>query len=208
MSVASVPPLRLADDDSDEEVDAERLSRTAEMRAMARVPDGSETTLVELKAVDRAYPLFGTMDLAGGGPLETALERRDGRFGAVADQAVLDRLGLAAGDEVRIGGISLTIRDAIAREPDRAGSGTFTLGPRLMIGMAALEESGLIQPGSMIYWHYRLDLPAETDLEQWRSDVVAAFPEAPWRIRAFDNAAPQLAEFVERLALFLRRSDW
>ena len=35
------------------------------MRAMARRPDGAEQALVELKGVDAAYPLVGSVALAG-----------------------------------------------------------------------------------------------------------------------------------------------
>ena len=37
-----------------------RLSHITRMRAMAARPDGEESVLVELKGVDRAWPLFGT----------------------------------------------------------------------------------------------------------------------------------------------------
>src|SRR3954462_2199402 len=42
--------------------DSGRVSAAANMRAMARAADG-QTALVEIKAVDSAYPLFGTVAL-------------------------------------------------------------------------------------------------------------------------------------------------
>ena len=47
---------------------------------------GSERQLVELKAVDDAYPLFGQVQLSPAGPLDAALAQRDGHWGAVADR--------------------------------------------------------------------------------------------------------------------------
>ncbi len=38
------------------------VSKTSTLRAMGRLPDGSDQTLIELKAVDDAYPLFGIVD--------------------------------------------------------------------------------------------------------------------------------------------------
>ncbi|NRD88726.1 ABC transporter permease, partial [Sphingopyxis sp. BSNA05] len=42
------------------------LSETLRMQAMARLPDGSDTQLVELKGVDDAYPLYGNFTLENG----------------------------------------------------------------------------------------------------------------------------------------------
>ena len=57
------------------------------MRTMARRPDGRDQALGELKGVDAAYPLVGTVEVEGGKPLQEAL-----RDGAVVDPALLERL--------------------------------------------------------------------------------------------------------------------
>src|SRR3954452_3975436 len=57
------------------------LSVAATMRAMARTDDG-RTALVEMKAVDAAYPLFGTVALSPAQSVSEALASRDGAFGA------------------------------------------------------------------------------------------------------------------------------
>ena len=41
--------------------------------------------LAELKAVDAAWPLYGTAELSPGMPLAEALSEKDGVFGAVAE---------------------------------------------------------------------------------------------------------------------------
>ena len=73
------------------------VSEVLEMRAMARTLDGAARTLVELKAVDGAYPLVGAVTLAPATGLDIALAERDGTFGAVAEQSLADRLGLTVG---------------------------------------------------------------------------------------------------------------
>src|SRR5436309_11267375 len=79
-----------------------RVSVAATMRAMARTADG-QTALVEIKAVDSAYPLFGTVVLEPAGDLSAALAQRDEMFGAAVDPALLARLGIARGARVTIG---------------------------------------------------------------------------------------------------------
>jgi hypothetical protein len=70
-----------------------KVSSAATLRAMARTP-GGKATLVELKAVDGAYPLFGEVRLDPLGPLAEALAQRDGVFGATADPTLLARLDI------------------------------------------------------------------------------------------------------------------
>ena len=179
------------------------VSTAAEMRAMAVSPEDGRSTLVELKGVDDSYPLYGNLSLVGGGDPEAVLRPRDGVAGAVVEEIVLDRLDLSVGDRVRVGEAEFELRGVIAREPDRAGSGGFSLGPRLMIPLDALPATGLLQPGSLVTWNYRVALPAGTNVGAWRAEVEAAFPRAGWRIRDYTNAAPQLERFIGRLALFL-----
>src|SRR6266852_6850034 len=86
-----------------------RVSLAATMRAMARAQDGS-AALVEVKAVDASYPLYGTLALDPPQSLADVLAHRDGAFGAVADPALLARLDLPHGARVTIGSATLQIR--------------------------------------------------------------------------------------------------
>lgn len=183
-----------------------RISETVEMRAMARPTTGGDLRLVELKAVDGAYPLFGTLTLAETGPgvdgLASALARRDGIPGAVVDRNLLTRLGLRLGDRVRVGEAELALRGVIATEPDRAVS-AFSFGPRLMIATDALDDTGLVQPGSLIRFDYRVALPDGASAARWIEALNGAFPEAAWRVRDVSEAAPGLRRFVDRVGQFL-----
>ena len=180
-----------------------RVSVGVEARSMARREDRARSTLIELKAVDDLYPLYGAFTLREGGSLRDAIGRRDGVWGAVVEETVRQRLDLNVGDAVKVGDTTFRIRGTIQREPDRAASGGFVLGPRLLIDLKAMESTGLIQPGSMITWNYRIGLNPGTDLQAWQNDLQARFPDAGWRVRDFTNAAPQIERFIDRLTLFL-----
>lgn len=182
------------------------VSESATMRAMARLTDGSDQMLVELKAVDDLYPLYGAMELADGQTLQDALAPdTDGTFGAVADATLLGRLGLSPGDRLSLGKTQVIIRAAIAREPDKLEGG-FELGPRLMVSREALPATGLIQPGSLAQWHYKLRLAtpvSETGLKTLIEQARENQPDAGWRIRSRANAAPGLQRSIDRFAQFL-----
>ncbi len=108
-----------------------RVSVAATMRAMSRAADG-QTALVEIKAVDGAYPLFGTVALEPAGDLSAALAERDGAFGAAVDPALLARLGIERGARVTIGSATIELRAVLKTEPDKLAGG-IGFGPRLLI---------------------------------------------------------------------------
>ena len=181
---------------------AGRVSAIRTLRAMARAAAGSERQLVELKAVDGAYPLIGAMQLSPPGPLDAALAQHDGHWGAVADGDLLTRLGLKLGQLVKVGDLDYELRAVIAREPDR-GIDAFVLGPRLMVADASLNATGLIQPGSLVYQSYRIAYSPGFDGKAWLADLKQHFPDAGWRIRGLDDAALGVKRFIDRTALFL-----
>lgn len=184
------------------EDNAARVSTVVEMRANAFTVDGGAFRLVELKAVDDVYPLFGSLSLSGEQYLQNSLSQIDDVWGSAAQVGLLERLGLSVGDQVRVGDLTVEIRSAIEREPDR-GTQAFNFGPRLMISAHAMKETGLIQPGSIIRYFYRVDLPDGVTASVFRDAAAAAFPDAGWRIRDLENAAPNIQRFVDRVSSFM-----
>ncbi|MBL4841490.1 MAG: FtsX-like permease family protein [Thalassospira sp.] len=178
----------------------ERMGRITTMRATAYGPE--QRRLVELKAVDDVYPLFGEMELADGIAFDGALSKKDGVWGGVAEAGLLERLKITVGDTVRLGDINIQVRGVIATEPDKA-VGFFNFGPRLMVSMDALAETGLVQPGSLINYYYALDLNDAETPKVFRDRLDAQFEDAGWRVRDVSDANPGLRRFIERLTLFL-----
>ncbi len=179
------------------------VGRVALLRAMARAPSGA-ATLVEMKGVDRTYPLVGTPELAPSLPLADALAERAGVYGAVADETLFSRLDLKVGDRIQVGAATLELRAVLASEPDRLSSGV-GFGPRLLISDAALPATGLIQPGSLVRWSYRVALADSSPaaLTALVEKVRAGAPEAGFEVRTRDAASPQLERNVKRIAQYL-----
>jgi putative ABC transport system permease protein len=182
-----------------------QVSSAATMRAMARAPDG-QATLVEMKAVDASYPLFGQVLLDPPIALADALAWHDGAFGAVADPTLMARLDIKSGARLTIGNATIEVRAKLSNEPDKLAGG-IGFGPRLLVSQDALRATGLLQPGSLVRWHYRLRLPAndagDTAAKGITAEARAQLPEAGWDIRSRGSASPQLERNVERFTQFL-----
>jgi putative ABC transport system permease protein len=178
------------------------LANSVELRAMARDEAGDRQTLVEVKAVDQHYPLFGRLDLAPDQGIVPALGRRDDGFGAAADANLFDRLGLHVGQTIRLGEARLTLRAAIVHEPDRVAA-TFSFGPRLLIDRRALADTGLLRPGSLVRHVVLVRLAPGISLAAFRQAVAQRFPAAGWQWRDTSDAAPGLKRFLDHMTLFL-----
>src|SRR5215469_4626824 len=167
---------------------------------------GAAATLVEVKAVDDRYPLFGAFASDPPLPLAALVAQKDGAFGAAADPLLLTRLGLKIGDRIKVGDAEFELRATVAGEPDKL-AGAISLGPRLLIGEAAFRASGLLQPGSLVRWQYRLRLPepqsSDGAVAAVEKQAQAEFPEAGWEIRSRSKASPQLERNVERFSQYL-----
>ncbi|MBM3643720.1 MAG: FtsX-like permease family protein [Alphaproteobacteria bacterium] len=180
------------------------LVRWIDSRAMARpVKPEQRPALVQLKAVEDAYPLYGAMQLRDGVAFEVALARRDGVWGAVVEEAALARLGAALGDRVRVGEVVVELRAVIHREPDRGLNAFASLGPRLMMSFGAVAESGLAQPGSLLTWEYRLRLAPGASDRAVLDELKRRFPEAGWRLRGLAEAGGGIRTWLDRLTQFI-----
>ncbi len=181
------------------------VSTSATMRTMARVPESENLqnqTLVELKGVDTLYPLYGALELKSKQALSANLGKLSPTFyRGIAEAELLARLNLEIGDTIKLGSINVKISDIIHKEPDRLSS-AIEFGPRLMVSLEALEASGLVQPGSLIRWHYKIGLNNKLP-KAIQEETQKVLPDAGWRIRVRDNASPGLSSNIQRFADFL-----
>lgn len=195
------------------------LSVVMETRAMARSA-AEKVTLAEVKAVDLFYPLYGALEVVdeAGTLIKTPLQDLilahldakgdidENTYGALVEKELLTRLGAHIGDWIRLGEKKFQVRGIIAKEPDRIGSMHFSLAPRLMISLAAFDQTGLKKAGSQIYYDQKVLVPyihTFDDLHAVEERIKAAFPNAAWKGRDFLNVSPQVQRMIERLTLFL-----
>ena len=174
-----------------------KVSETVAMRAMAQAAGGGAPALVKLKAVDGNWPMLGTFTLEPG----ALAARPRGRQVAISP-ALADRIGVRVGSWVRLGAASFQVIGVIANEPDRLGEG-FSLGPTVIVDAAAIDATGLIQPGSLYESRYRLLLPPRADAAAVGKALQRRFPSAGWNSRTPEGATDRLRRTVTQLGQFL-----
>jgi putative ABC transport system permease protein len=176
-----------------------RITDTVRVRAMTESGSG-ERRLAEVRGIDAAYPLAGTVGLSSPAPLVEVL--RPGALpGAVVEQALLDRLSLKIGDPFLIGETRFQVRAVLTEEPDRLATG-FALGPRVLVRLADLEAARLVEGDSLFAETVRIALPERTSLAEGRTASGKAL-KTPAQIRDRTNATAGLGRLIERLEYFL-----
>lgn len=175
------------------------VSRVVELRTMLRT-DSGRSQLIELLSADDAYPLYGSVALQPEGNLGDTLAERDGRWGAALDASLAQRMGLALGDRVDIGNLSLTVRAFIERQPDRSLRADWGAAP-VLVAEGALMATGLVQPLSRVEYRYRTRLSDGTapSAREWRDAFVAAFPSLEAEVQSFDERGDRMAEVMGQI---------
>jgi len=160
--------------------------------------------LVEIKAVDAAYPLVGHFETEPALGFEALFAPRDGVAGVVLAPSLLQRLEAEIGDKIEIGTQIFEVRAIVVNEPDLLSEG-LQLGLRVFMAQDALLSTRLLQEGSLYARIYKLAMPNATDAD---IDAVAAqlkqdFPDRTWNLRSRANAAPTLEVNIKRFLQFL-----
>ena len=180
-----------------------QVSESASFRAMARASSG-KTALVEVKAVDDAYPLYGEVAVLE--PADAGAAWRSPGV-VLVERALLDRLGVEVGSPLTIGEASVTIGGVLGAQPDRLAD-RLAYGPKLLMSRETLARTGLLQPGSLIRWTYRVKLPEQRAsdkeaLKAARQGIESQFPQSGFAVRDWTDPAPSLRRDADRFTQFV-----
>ncbi len=178
-----------------------RSAETAEFRSVVSAAhDGF--LLAEVKAVSRAYPLRGVLQVASRSGAAAAPTAQGPPRGEVwVEPELLQRLALRVGDPLVLGRSTLRIGALLREEPDRGGQ-LFSIGPRVMIAAADLPATGLVQTGSTV--EYRLLLAgAPAAVGAFRGWLEGRLGPAD-RVLGVREARPELQTPLQRAERFLK----
>jgi putative ABC transport system permease protein len=177
-----------------------RVAESATFPSMVSLGDAA--LLAEIKAVSAGYPLRGSLRTAAvlnAADAPTSVVPQAGE--AWPDERLATTLSLTPGTSLTLGRIAVRSGPVLTMEPDR-GMNVFALAPRLMINLADLPASGLVQNGSRI--RYRLHLAGETaDVKAYEAWANAQLGRGE-KIESLDNARPEIRNVTERAQRFLR----
>jgi putative ABC transport system permease protein len=162
---------------------------------------GEESVLVALRAVGQGYPLRGRLKIADE-PFGAARPTQDipAPGEAWADSRLLARLGVPVGARLSVGAHEITVTQVLDYRPDQ-GAGFSDLSATLMINLADVPATELIQPGSRVSRAvlFAGDPADVAELRAW----LASSKQPGERLQAIADASPQIRASSDRAGRFL-----
>ncbi|EGV30570.1 protein of unknown function DUF214 [Thiorhodococcus drewsii AZ1] len=157
--------------------------------------------LVNIKAVDSAYPLRGELRIRANADTQDAPAPQGPPAGEVwLESRLLPLLQIQIGDRIKIGETPLRIGAILTREPDE-GRSFFNIAPRVMMNTADLKATGLIGPASRAT--HRLLIAGDAEAVARYRDWIEPRLAANMSAESASEARPEFASAVERAARFL-----
>ena len=160
---------------------------------------GKESTLSGVKAVTENYPLRGRLRIAKAPGAPDAPAERGPAPGTVwLEERLVSALGAPVGSRIKLGRAQFDVAAVLTLEPERSTS-FFNIAPRLMMNIADVQSTGLIQTGSRV-WYY---LYAAGPPAQVKALERAVKLERGQRIDTLDTGRPEVRGAVDRAQRFL-----
>lgn len=167
--------------------------------SMARRADGAQLSAV--KAVGAGYPLRGRLRIAQAPNSEDAETRDIPAPGTVwVDERFVGEMGVKVGDTLELGDASFTVAAILTMEPDR-GVTFFNVAPRVMMNLADVPKTGLIQVGSRVT--YQLYAAGERPTVDAYSDWLKPRLARGQNLQGLANARPEVRQSLDRAQQFL-----
>ncbi len=159
------------------------------------------SSLADIRWVSAGYPLRGEVRIAdqlAGEP--RAASGVPGRGEAWVEPALLARLGLEVGDNLGIGALDARVTQTLEFRPDE-GWRFMELSPTVLLNVADVEASGLIQPGSVVEYEW-LFAGNERQVQVFRERLEGMMgPEE--ELQDIGAARPEVRSSIERAERFL-----
>jgi putative ABC transport system permease protein len=169
-----------------------------ELATMVRPANGQPgIKMVELKAVEPGFPLYGTLTLESGRYSHDLL--RGG--GVLVRPELLAQLKLKVGDRMFIGTRAFEIRGVIEEEPGR-NVGAFSIGPRVLIDYADLQSTGLLAFGARVQ-RLMLLLMTSKGVPESEFNLREAFANEFVRGRGYWSNADRMGQNLARAENYL-----
>jgi putative ABC transport system permease protein len=182
---------------------AQAIDRAGLQRAEAvnfiSMASGKESQLAGVKAVTENYPLRGRLRIAPAPGMPDAPAARGPAAGTVwLEERLITALGAPVGARIRLGRAAFEVAAVLTLEPERT-TGFFNIAPRLMMNIADVPATGLIQTGSRV-WYY---LYAAGTPERISSLEKSIKLERGQRIDNLETGRPEVRAAVDRAQRFL-----
>ncbi|MBI3982859.1 MAG: FtsX-like permease family protein [Gemmatimonadetes bacterium] len=174
------------------------LSRVTSFASMALATRSGGSRLVEVRAVEGAFPYYGTIDTDPPGLWPELQQRRV----ALVDPALLVQVGAAVGDTLGIGETTFPIAGVVTRTPGEIALRT-AIGPRVFIPGRYLDETQLLRFGSRARYLAFLRIQSDAAVQRFLNRNIQTLRDRQVGFDTVSERQDELADSMDMLARFL-----
>lgn len=173
------------------------LSESRLIEFMGNIRSKSAASMAEVYAVDSAYPLLGQVQTSTGNGLDWSQPRS-----LYADRELSLLLGLAPGDEVKIGSQNFVYRGFLTEDSSLI-RGSSVVAARVYIERTLAEATGLLQFGSRVDYDYFFALPDPAQTSVWMEKLKPFATEKGWRVRSAEDSLNRIERTLDFVGKYL-----
>jgi len=169
-----------------------------EIFSMAFFPKNEESKFVRIKALKGNFPFYGKIK---SDPADAALQFQSADY-ALVDEGLLIENRINIGDSIRLGNKSFMVNGKLQSAFGSLGV-TSNFAPTVYISQDYIDDTKLVQPGSMVNYGYYYKILDDTDPDEWEDMHRKTFRDDSFRIETIEEQKEDLDEAFSNLNYFL-----
>jgi putative ABC transport system permease protein len=173
-------------------------SRQIGFSSMAYFSRTGDSRLVQVRAISGSFPYYGALEAE---PAFASTEFYRGP-NALVDENVMLQFNAGVGDLLKIGDHEFRIAGRLRKIPGETLAFSL-ISPRIYIPMAYLDQTGLLQKGSLVRHRVYFKLPASTDVDTLVSKLGPDLERLRLQADTVSRRATSIAASTENLARYL-----
>lgn len=173
-------------------------SHEVRCNSMAYFPKSAGTRLVQIRALEGAFPYYGALETE---PPTAAQSFLSGPY-AIVDDSLLYQFDVQIGDTIQLGAFAFTVAGRLKKIPGEAGAASL-IGPRVYIPMTYVPQTTLIQQGSMVTYRVYFKLPKEADPDRLVETLRPHFTKYRIEADTVQKRAASIGRVMDNMSRFL-----
>src|SRR5262245_8899738 len=184
-----------------EEIRSRGLEAAAAVNFISMALQGERSQLSGVKAVTENYPRRGRRRVAAAPGAPDAPAEHGPAPGTVwLEERLVSALEAPVGSSIRLGRAELKVAAVLTLEPERSAN-FFNIAPRLIMNVDDVAASGLVQPGSRV-WYYLYAAGPTVQIRSFEKEARAML-ERGQRVDNLETGRPEVRASIDRAQRFL-----
>ncbi len=159
---------------------------------------GNQTRLVTVRGLMGGYPFYGEVKTS---PLGAMARLPQGDV-VVVEETLLRQFGLKVGDPLKLGEKVFSIAAGLEQLPGDSAA-VATLSPRVLVGLGALADTGLLKRGSLVRYREYFKFGPEVDSQALVAQQRERFRELRLDVDTVEDRRRELGQALQNVQGFL-----